>query len=258
MSKLTIKIAGGLLLAEVVLQLIAFNTLAAEFDFPDILRQPAGIAITKFLAKESSIVPAYYVFLLSSLVYIPLSYWLSASLGQKDSLVNRLLEAMGVTTSIFQSIGFVRWIFLMPYLAHQWQDNVSMRQMTEAIYELMNRYAGQSIGEHLGFILMASWTFILSYMVVRQSNLMDQILGVVGMLLAITILVSTAENFGGPNAPLLGIINLVSNIGWSVWAIVLGIRLMVKPSLHRPAPDAGQRLRFDANVTGNVLEAHTL
>ncbi len=235
-SKSLLLTAGLLVLAEVLLQLLAFNGLAAVFEFPDVLRLPAAEVIPRFLAQESTIVTCYYLFLWSSLLYIPLSYWLAHALDQdqgRPSLASQLLIGTGIGTAILQVIGFVRWVFWMPYLAHQWQDNPATRPMTESLYELMNRYAGQSIGEHLGFILMAVWTVVLGYILSHQTTKWGRALGFVGITLGLMIMVSTAENFGGPKAPIYGLINLIANIGWSVWAVALGIYLMVHA--RRPA-----------------------
>jgi hypothetical protein len=231
--------AGLLVLAEVLLQLLAFNGLAAVFEFPDVLRLTAAEVIPRFLAQESTIVTCYYLFLWSSLLYIPLSYWLAHALDQGQggpSLANQLLIGTGIGTAILQVIGFVRWVFWMPYLAHQWQDSQATRPMTESLYELMNRYAGQSIGEHLGFILMASWTVVLGYLLSRQTTKWGRTLGFVGILLGLMIMVSTAENFGGANAHIFGLINLLANIGWSVWAVALGIYLILQARHPAPSP----------------------
>ena len=59
-----------LLVAEAVTVTIPVIILGAKFDFPDILRQPASKAFELFQANQSSIVFGYYVFLVSSLIYI--------------------------------------------------------------------------------------------------------------------------------------------------------------------------------------------
>ena len=71
-TKLT-TIVGIFLLLELMAQLIPFAVLSALFEFPDILRQPASYALPLFRQHQSAIVPTYYIFMFSSLLYLPLT-----------------------------------------------------------------------------------------------------------------------------------------------------------------------------------------
>jgi len=68
----------GLLITEIVSVVVPLGVLSAYFRFPDILREPASVALPLFTANQSVIVPAYYVFMVSGLLFLPLSYAFSA------------------------------------------------------------------------------------------------------------------------------------------------------------------------------------
>ncbi len=105
---------------EVISVLAPVLTLSAHFDFPEILREPASVVLPLFLANQATVVPAYYVFMLSGLLFVPLSVAFGRMLkpGTWPGWWQALIS-LGVLTAVFQSIGFSRWLFVMPFLAEQ-------------------------------------------------------------------------------------------------------------------------------------------
>ncbi len=72
-----------LLIAELISVLVPTGLLSVFFRFPDILRQPASVALPLFTASQSIIVPAYYLFMLSGMLYLPLSVLLRRLMGTR-------------------------------------------------------------------------------------------------------------------------------------------------------------------------------
>jgi hypothetical protein len=215
----------GLLIAEAITVTIPVIILGKYFNFPDILRQPAEHAFELFKANQTAILTGYYIFLLSSLIYIPLSYAFTHLFNkQQNKVLINVFVGLGITTSIFQAIGFIRWIFTMPYLTESFFNQPENKQLITIIYETINRYAGMSIGEHLGFIAMGSWTIVLGSMMILNS-IPKKWIGYIGIVIGLLIIISIGEHFGGKNAPLFGIINFLANTFWTVW--IIGVALTV-------------------------------
>lgn len=227
----TARLAALFTLAEVGAVLFPVIVLGSYFEFPGVLRQPAAYGLTLFRQNQAHIVPAYYVFMVSGLLFLPLSFAYSAVLETVASSVWRqVLMATGLATAIFQSIGFSRWIFVIPFLAEQYAHQPAQQTTIALLYETLNRYAGMTIGEHLGFLAMGCWTIILATMLMR-AGLVKRWFAGLGILIGVGLLVSVLEHMGGPSAGLYATISLAANTGWSIWMLLLGCWLL----FHTPA-----------------------
>lgn len=217
---------SSLLFAEAATVSIAVLVLSRYFAFPDVLRMPASQAFVLYKANQEAIRLGYYVFLASSLLYIPLSYQLSKWFGREEPLLGKALIGLGITTAIFQSLGFIRWIFAMPFLTDIYFDSPAQREQVSLIYEMLNRYAGMSVGEHLGFMAMGAWTVVLGLLIRRRGGA-HRWIGDAGILTGILIVFSIGEHFGGQSAAFFGMINFLSNSLWTLWIITIGIALLL-------------------------------
>ncbi len=224
-KKLNILI-GILLIVELITQLFAISVLGSYFEFPDILRQPASVALKLFHQNQAIIVPAYYVFMVSSILYLPITALIKTraqSISPNQLWIN-LFQFSGIATAIFQVIGFCRWIIVLPFLSDTYFDKNttdSVKLMIELIYETLNHYAGMTIGEHLGFIAMGCWTIALTKVVE-----MGRWLKVFGQLIGFLLIAATIEQFGGTAAPLFGVLNFIANTFWTAWILLLSIHFL--------------------------------
>ena len=210
-----------LLVLEFTAVIVPVIILGANFNFPDILRRPADEAFTLFKQNQSAIVFGYYIFVLSALLFIPMSYFLQKSLIKTESkLAYNMLTGLGIATAIFQCIGFIRWIFMMPFLTKQYFEHPENKNTIALIYETLNRYAGKSIGEHLGFIAMGFWTICLGVIIIKHPNF-NKWLGYGAIFIGILLLVSLAEGFVENLATIFGQINFMANTLWSIWILIL-------------------------------------
>jgi Domain of unknown function (DUF4386) len=226
LSKKQIYVTVFMLIAEVITVIVPVAILGSQFNFPDILRQPAADAFTLFKQNEKSIIAGYYIFLVSSLLFIPLSYLLQHRF--KDSVAktaSHVLIGCGTATTLFQSIGFIRWIFTMPYLTESYFNSPENRNTIIIIYEMLNRYAGMGIGEHLGFLAMGSWTICLGIIILKHRRFYNW-MGYAGVFIGSLLIVSIAEHFGGLQAQLFGKINFIANTLWTVWLVIIAILLI--------------------------------
>ena len=211
-----------LLVLESLLATLPFFILGAVFAFPDILRKGADEVLPLFAQNQSVIIPTYYAFMLSSVLLIPLALLLRrvmVGVGTSSVLLD-VATAFGITAGVTQFLGFVRWPFMIPYLAQTYLDpssSAATRDAVSVVYEALNRYAGMAIGEHLGWLFLGLWLFTLSFTMLGRFN---RWLSGATLLLGLAFLFSIGEQFGGPAAPLFASANLVANTAWSVWLIV--------------------------------------
>lgn len=209
------------LITMIITVVVPVSILGAKFDFPDILRQPAANAFALFKQNQSSIVFGYYIFLISSLLFIPLSYLLQRILFQTQNKVAlNMLVGLGITTAIFQCIGFVRWIFVMPFLTENYYKNPENQKTIELIYETLNRFLGMSVGEHLGFIAMGLWTICLGCILLEHPKFKLWV-AFPGIPIGAMLIISLGEHFGGDFASVFGKFNFLANTLWSIWLAVI-------------------------------------
>ncbi|MCE2995467.1 MAG: DUF4386 domain-containing protein [Cyclobacteriaceae bacterium] len=224
-KKLNILI-GILLIVELIAQLFPIAVLGSHFEFPDILRQPASVALKLFHQNQAIIVPAYYAFMASSILYLPITALIKTRVQSfpNDQLWIGLFQFSGIATAIFQVIGLCRWILVVPFLSDAYFDkntSDSIKPMIELIYETLNHYAGMTIGEHLGFIAMGCWTIALTKVIE-----LGRWLQVTGQLIGFLLIAPTIEQFGGTAAPLFGVLNFIANTFWTVWILLLSIHFL--------------------------------
>ncbi len=225
-SKKKIYITAFILITEIVTVTVPVAILANKFNFPDILRQPAADAFSLFKQNERFIVSGYYVFLVSSFLFIPLSYLLQHIFKESNAqTTSRVLVGCGIATTLFQSIGFIRWIFTMPYLTESYFSNLENQEFITIMYETLNRYAGMSIGEHLGFLAMGSWTICLGIIILKHARFYNWV-GLTGVFTGLLLIVSVGEHFGGTQAQLFGKINFIANTLWTVWVLIVAVMLI--------------------------------
>lgn len=221
------RLTALLLALESLLATVPFFILGAVFEFPDILRQGADRALPLFAQNQHVIVPTYYAFMLSSVLLIPLSLLLRrvlTSKGAASSLLD-IATAFGVAAGLTQILGFVRWPFMVPYLAQTYLDPASSaatRDAVAVVYEGFNRYAGVAVDEHLGWLFLGLWLVTVAAAVYGR---LSRWLGVAGLLLGVGFLISILEQFGGDLAPVFATASLVANTAWSIWLVLAAVVL---------------------------------
>lgn len=217
----------GLAVLHAILAGGAFLVLAAVFGFPDILREPAAVSLAKFAENPATIRAAYYAFTLSSLLIIPLALIVRRALDRDGSLLLGVATAFGVLSGLTQILGFSRWTILVPYLAETYVDPASSQTTREAIvvaYEVFNRYAGMTLGEHFGWVFQGGWVLLLAVAIIR-SRVLPRWVGPSGIVIAALILISTLEQFRfGFEAP-LELANTIGTTAFPFWLIALTISL---------------------------------
>jgi hypothetical protein len=220
---------GLTLIAFSVATAIAFVVLSAVFTFPDILRSPGSEVLPLFADKASIVRPTYWVLAMSGLVLIAASVELGRILGPHAEGPARLVSGFGVATGIFWALGYARWPIAMPYLSNLYRNGD--KQRATELYELLNRYAGMTVGEHLGFITMGAFAIALA-VALRHAGIGPTWFFPLGIIAGLSIAITSFEQYDN-DVPVLGELNGAANTVWFLWVLAIGVVLVRRSSTTR-------------------------
>jgi hypothetical protein len=230
----SIEIASGALLIAVPIAFnLAFFELGRTFDYPGILREPPDVILRRFAAGGTPLLLRWQALLLSALAMLSLVALLASVLGASRALTIASV-VIGSAAALVQSLGLVRWPFVVPELARRYvaaedPDDAPTRQSIEVTFATLHRLLGAGIGEHLGYLLTGSWTILAAASIVSTSAIAPW-LGWIGVPIGVALLIGSLE-FVGPNEragwAVAGTIVPIAYIAWSAWLIALGIGLIV-------------------------------
>jgi hypothetical protein len=227
---------------------VCFTLLQQLFEYPDILRQPTGDVLAKFAAGGTALVAVWYALTLSAVAFVPLTLLvhriLAAShrsgpasdsplIGGDTPTLLWVATVFGVIAGVAQTLGFLRWPFLVPHLAHAYLApgaSEAQRAAAGMVFEAFHQYAGMAVGEHLGYLSTSIWTLLVATVILR-TGLLPRSLGMVGLVLALGIAAGLGEPAGWAMG---GTINALSYLAWAVWLIACGVTLLVRRV--QPAP----------------------
>lgn len=150
--------------AALILLALGFNLpyarLAASFDYPDILRRPAGEVLASFAAGGGPLIATWYAYAFAAILLIGIAGAYGVHAQRQRHPAAGVVAVIGMFAGWTQAFGLLRWAFVVPMLAHVHEAagpaDVA-RQTSELLYETINRYGGVAIGEHLGQALTALW-----------------------------------------------------------------------------------------------------
>ncbi len=218
-------IVTGLLLIVVP---IAFNSfffvLQRRFDYPAILRQPTEQVLDRFAAGGARLRATWYGFAFTALVFTPIPVLVDGLFPTAPWYLHAG-TTLGVIGGILQTIGLMRWPFLVPLLANVWKDPTATpahKDAAEVVFEAAHRFIGGALGEHLAYMLTAAWTLLLA-VAILQTHLVGAWLAYLGIIAALGILVGVLEE---ANLKWAALINAAAYVVWSLWLIVLGVRVL--------------------------------
>ena len=219
-------ITGLVLIALPVAFNVLFFLLGRTFDYPNILRKPTNDILTQFAAGGRRLIVLWYAFAMTALLAIPMALLLGAVFNTDYPQLASVSAIIGVLSGLTQAMGLLRWPLLVPALAAQYsapETTPAQRDALGVVFNAFHQYVGVVIGEHLGFLLTATWTLVVSIMMIG-STLFGGVMGAVGIVSAVGILAGLLEPAGWKPA---GTINAISYIVWSLWLIATGIVLIV-------------------------------
>src|SRR5687768_16982031 len=210
-------LTATLLIAVPVLFMLFYALLTMTFDYPGILREPAGEVLRRFAAGGPSLVLLWYGFALTPALFIPAAILLRRAFAATTPLLD-LAVPLGVLAGLTQVLGLVRWPFLVPELARTFLDPSASEATQVAaltVFDAFHQYAGVAIGEHLGYLFTGAWTMTIAAAMLGAPRF-QRWLGWMGVVAASGILFGLLEPAGVGFA---GTVNALAYILWSLWLI---------------------------------------
>jgi hypothetical protein len=230
------RVTGALFLIGALAFAFSATILSATFDWPDILRQPADVVLPEFAAGGPSLVWTWFATAWTYAILTVPILLLPAALGRRDDAALWVATFAGAISTVLALIGFLRWVFVVPPLAHLYQEgDAANRTAVAAAWLAQHQYGGALLGEHLGQLLVIGWSITLSIIVLR-SGVMPRWLGVFGLLVSLLYLANQGDILATalPGFPVFDLAGLIGSSGWGLWVAALGVTLLPRPKTKAP------------------------
>jgi Domain of unknown function (DUF4386) len=147
--------------------------------------------------------------------------------------------AFGVLAGVVQTLGLIRWVFLVPYLSEVYLNpasSTSTKAAVEVVFQGFHRYAGAALGEHLGYMFVGSWV-LLAALAMLRTPMFGRWLAYLGVVSGAGILVGLLEPAG------LGMAALINSLGFilfAIWLLAIAARLLFGRSTQEGLSPAGK------------------
>ena len=228
----TATVAGASLVALPIAFNAAFATLAATFDYPDILRKPTADILSRFREGGTRLVVLWWAFAMTAVLLAPVAVLTSASLDGANYTVLTMATALGVLAAVVQFLGLIRWPFLVPYLARvdaEESATSARREAVDVVFQSFNRYLGVAVGEHLGYLLTGAWSILLG-VALTETSVAPHWLGIVGIVIGALLALCSLE-FVGPfesrGWKVAAALTPITYVAWSLWLVATGAALLL-------------------------------
>jgi hypothetical protein len=216
------RLTGALLVVVPLVFTAGFTGLQMVFDYPGILRHPAGELLNRFAAGGSDLQAYWYLMFLAGVMLIPLAIGWAVGNFREYPLEASLAGAFGAVAGLVQAMGLLRWTVLVPSLAAAYTAPGAGdldKALATSAFDTANAYLGMGVGEHMGYLFTALFTVMVALTIFRRWSIMAWI----GAVAAAGMAFGMLEPFG---VPMASTINAIAFTGWSVWALVLGVLIL--------------------------------
>jgi hypothetical protein len=227
--KRTRQTTGILFILGAVLVNIPYTLLIMNFDYPDILRKPAGEILERFAAGGSSLTWTWLSF---AWVGLPLLFaiLLLPKVLNDESPLGLLALFFGAVGAFVQMVGLLRWPFVVPILARLYIDpqaSAATQEAAIAVFQAIHQYGGVVLGEHIGQIFSILWMVLLSLSFLKN-KLFPRWLPLAGFAASIVYFLAQGELLATaiPGFPVWDAAGLVGSLMWLAWMFALGVLLL--------------------------------
>jgi hypothetical protein len=207
---------------------IPFSILGVIFDYPNILRQPTGQVLTLFKQGGATLIATWYAFAIAPVLMILAAKLLQRVLNDEYKNLAPVAATFGVLAGVFQVLGLIRWVFVVPALANAYTDPISneaSKASAIAVFQGFHQYAGVALGEHLGQLFTALWLAMISAAMLN-SSVFKRWQGWVGLAISAMMFAGLVEGFATVasfNPGVFAILTPIAFILMSIWMITLGV-----------------------------------
>lgn len=213
-----------MLIAAPILFNVFFAALAVRFSYPGILREPTTDILRRFREGGSGLILLWWGFAMTGVFFIPVAV-LAGDLVA-DPTLRSVVVTVGVLAGLVQTLGLLRWVFLVPHLARESAAGADAKAV-DLVFQSFHRYLGVAVGEHLGYLGTGAWTLLLS---IGAWSVLPLWLTIPGIVIGAAIMLGALE-FVGPfereGWKFAGALIPIAYIAWSVWLLVTGVILLI-------------------------------
>lgn len=218
---------------------VPYGILATTFDYPAVLRHPAGEVLRRMADGGAGLILTWHAFALAALAFVPLSIALAL---RPDRLALHPALAVGAAIAgslagLTQAMGLWRWVFAVPHMARLGLDPTATAATQDAVvqsFEVLHLYAGVAIGEHMGQWLTALFV-LLQALLQRAEGL--RLTAAMGFATAAVLALGTTEGLlialGRSGEPFV-LFTIAGYLGVSAWLAATGLGLL-RTGGDRPA-----------------------
>jgi hypothetical protein len=231
---------GGLFVVGAIAFATAATVLSSTFSWPDILREPGSVVLPTFVAGGTSLVWTWFATAWTYAILAVPILLLPSVLGRRDDQALRVATWLGATSVLLALIGFLRWVFVVPPLAHAYvSGDATTRAAVDAAWTAQHQFGGALLGEHLGQLLAIGWSVTLSIIILR-TQVLPRWLGVTGLAVSAAYLLNQGDVLATavPGFPIFDLAGLIGSTGWGLWVAALGVAILLRPA--RPADPVRQ------------------
>ena len=224
------RVTGGILVVSAVAFAAAATVLSSTFDWPDILREPAGVVLPAVITGGPGLVWTWFATAWTYAILAVPMLLLPAVLGRRDDPVLVAATYVGATS--------VRWVFVVPPLARSYVSGDPVTQAAvDAAWTAQHQFGGALLGEHLGQLLVIGWSATLS-MVILRTGVLPRWLGISGLAVSVVYLLNQGDVLATavPGFPVWDLGGFIGSTAWGLWVAALGVLLLLRP-VRLPSAD---------------------
>lgn len=204
---------GVALIVAIVLVQVPFAILASTFDYPDILREPAAVVLSRYRDGGLALTLTWYAFAASVLPMLVVMVRLPHVLALSDASRSVAVVAAAISGAA-QLVGLLRWTLVVPVIA----THAAVHGDTPAValvFEVQHQLFGVLLGEHVGQLMLAAWTWV-----VLGSSELPRALSWAGRSSAALVVVGLVDGWATVR-PLGADVDALPVLGFGAWALVM-------------------------------------
>jgi hypothetical protein len=224
------KLIGILLVVGALIVNVPYMLLISNFNYPDILREPASVVLTKFAEGGNGLIATWLLFALSGLPLLFAIIMLSRLWAQRSKTLLGLATVFGIVGLVAQFIGLLRWVFVVPVLAQGYVSPEATEMTKEAsvvAFQTVNQFGGVLLGEYVGQLFTILSMLFISVLILRE-RIFGAWLAWLGFVASGVYLLAQTELFHTvmPSFPSIDVAGFAGSVLWLVWMICLGVMLI--------------------------------
>ena len=218
-----------LMITAAVLLNVAFTGLASAFDYPDVLKQPAGDVLASFRESQGVVSAWFLALAIGAAILAPVALGVGRL---SDSRFMRWAVPAGIAAAVVQVVGLLRWPLLVPGWAEAaTSGDPAVAADARAAFGTANRVLGNLVGEIGGYILTAAWTaLVIAALGTAFAGRWFVALGAVSAVLVLVGVLSPLD------LPLIDTANFAGYILWSLWLIAFAVVILVRSRRRSTEP----------------------